>query len=121
MARSVEIDLLKRRLVRIRQTARTMKGGLGGAMLTLLNTQGILNKAAESSRQLQRTCPRLWHILRFQLNGANMAYFLVEGVVQEYVDRISLLEQNPKEFAKVLEALIKAKLTPKIFFPGALG
>jgi hypothetical protein len=117
MSKSVEIPVLKRRLVRIRQTAKQMKGGLGGAMLTLLNTQGILNIAAESSRNLQRTCPRLWNILRFRLNGANMVYFLVEGMTQEYVDRLALLEQNPKDFGKVIEALIKAKQTQKIFFP----
>lgn len=49
-----------------------------------------------------------------------MAYFLIEDVVGEYVDRLSLLEQNPKEFAKVMEALIKSKETTKIFFPGSL-
>lgn len=117
MTRSMEVQILKKRLVRIRQTAKKMKGGLGGAMLTLLNTQGILNKAAESSRQLQRSCPRVWNILRFRLNGANMVYFLIEGVAQEYIDRLALLEQNPVEFGKVMEALIKAKLTQKIFFP----
>lgn len=46
-----------------------------------------------------------------------MVYFLIEGVAQEYIDRLVLLEQNPAEFGKVMEALIKAKLTQKIFFP----
>lgn len=46
-----------------------------------------------------------------------MVYFLIEGSVQEYIDRVTLLEQNPAEFGKVTEALIKAKLTQRIFFP----
>ena len=119
LKRSPELPAMRRVLVNIRQTTRKMTGSLGSAMLSLLNTQGYLNMAAESSRSLQRTNPRLWNILRFKLNGANMVYFMVESMVQEYVERLALLEGNPKEFAKVMEALIKAKKTNSIFFPGA--
>lgn len=120
LVKSVEIPSLKRNLVRIRKFGRTMKGGLGKTFISLLNVQGQLDKAARSSRNLQNNCPTLWNKLRFKLHGANMAYFLIEDVVGEYVDRLSLLEQNPKEFAKVMEALIKSKETTKIFFPGSL-
>jgi len=108
---------LKRQLVRYRKLGRPAKGGLGRFLLTLLKTQGLLNKAGESSRRLNQCCPRVWNTLRYQLNGANMVYFLIEGMVQEYVDRLSLLENNPKEFAKVMAALIRDKQTPQIFFP----
>jgi hypothetical protein len=111
------LSLLRNRLVDIRKSARKMNGSLGSAMLTLLNARGYLNMAAESSRSLQRTNPRLWNILRYKLNGGNMIYFIVQSMVQEYVDRLTLLEQNPKEFAKVMLALIKAKNTQSIFFP----
>ena len=120
MTGSPELYELKRQLIPIRRTARAMRGGLGGAMLALLKSQGLVNTAAEASRRLQRTSPRLWKILRFKLNGANMVYFLVENMMCEYVDRIALLEQNPKEFGKMMEALIKARQTPQIFFPGTL-
>lgn len=118
---SGDLRELKERLVIMRRTARTMKGGLGGAMLTLLHAQGLLNKAAASSRKLQITCPRMWRILRFKFNGANMAYFLVENMIYEYVDRLALLEKNPKEFVRVMEILVRGKRTPEIFFPGASG
>lgn len=120
MTGSPELYELKRRVAALKQTARAMKGGLGGAALALLKSQGLLNIAAEASRRLQITSPRIWKTLRFKLNGANMVYFLVENMVYEYVDRLALLEQNPKEFGKVMAALIKAKQTPQIFFPGAV-
>lgn len=113
------LPVLRNRLVEIRKSARKMNGALGSAMLALLNAHGYLNMAAESSRSLQRTNPRLWNILRYKLNGGNMIYFLVQSMVQEYVDRLALLEQNPKEFGKVMEALIREKRTQDIFFPGS--
>jgi len=118
IAQSAEIPGIKRDLVKIRKAVKPLKGGLGGTLLTLLGTQGHLNKAAQASRRLQTASPRLWNILRFKLSGANMVYFLVENMLSEYVDRLSLLESNPKEFAKVMAALVKDKQTPAIFFPG---
>lgn len=117
LKRSQQARELKRLRIEWRNASKTMSGGLGGTLLGLLNAQGWLNVAATSSRELQKTCPRLWQILRYKLNGANMAYFLAENMVQEYVDRIALLEQNPIQFAKVMEALIRDKQTPAIFFP----
>lgn len=118
MAKSTDLSELKRQLTKMRRSARQMNGSLGKAVLTLLDLQGYLNKAAESSRLLKMTNPRVWNILRFKLNGANMAYFLVETMVQEYIDRLALLEKNPKEFGKIMETLIKEKRTNSIFFPG---
>jgi len=46
-----------------------------------------------------------------------MVYFLIQPMVQEYVDRISLLEKNPVEFARVMKALIADKKTVHIFHP----
>lgn len=46
-----------------------------------------------------------------------MVYFLVENMVTEYVDRLALLEQSPRDFGKMMEALIKAKKSSAIFFP----
>ncbi|MDZ7925074.1 MAG: cellulose-binding protein [Marinagarivorans sp.] len=118
LSQSAEVPSLKRDLVKIRKSVKSLKGGLGGAMLTLLGTQGHLHRAAEASRRLQQANPRIWNVLRFKLNGANMVYFLVENMVAEYVDRLALLEKNPIEFSKVMAALIKDKKTPAIFFPG---
>ncbi|ACR13713.1 conserved hypothetical protein [Teredinibacter turnerae T7901] len=118
IAQSAEVPGIKRDLVKIRKAVKPLKGGLGGTLLTLLGTQGHLDKAAQASRRLKNSSPRLWNILRFKLNGANMVYFLVENMLSEYVDRLSLLERNPKEFAKVMAALVKDKQTPAIFFPG---
>lgn len=116
---SRESNYLKRRMVSLRRSARKMDGGLGGALLGLLNAQGILNTAAKSSRSLQKSNPRIWNILRYRLNGANMVYFLVEDMVKEYVDRLEILERNPKEFGKIMEALIREKRTQAIFFPAS--
>lgn len=116
---SDESNYLKRKMLSLRRAARKMNGGLGGALLGLLNTQGILNIAAESSRSLQKSNPRIWNILRYKLNGANMIYFLVEDMVKEYVDRLEVLERNPKEFGKLMEALIREKRTQAIFFPAS--
>lgn len=117
LASNSEIPRLKRRLVRIRNAARKAKGGLGGTLLKLLGAQGILDHAAVSSRKLQSNNPRVWQILRYDLKGANMAFFLIENIVQEYLDRLSLLEKQPSEFAKVMEALIRERQTTKIFIP----
>lgn len=119
LTQSADLRVLKKQLVNIRKSVRKVKGSLGGTMLALLNAQGYLNKAGKSSRSLQSVCPRIWNILRFKLNGANMVYFMVESMIHEYVERLALLERNPKEFAKVMKALIKAKKTRSIFFPGA--
>ena len=98
-----------------------MGGGLGGSVLFLLQSQGLLGIAADSSRRLSQTNPEVWNILRFRLNGANMVYFLVEDLLQEYVDRLSLLERQPSEFAKVMKALLAAGNTKEIFFPRTSG
>lgn len=119
LASSPNVLQVKQDLVRLRRIGKQAKGGLGGALLTLLGSQGILQKAAVASRRLQQHCPRLWQLLRFKLNGANMIYFLIESMIEEYVDRLSLLEQNPREFAKVMEALIRDKKTQSVYFPGS--
>ncbi len=119
MTQSSNLPVLKRQLAKLRRSARQMNGSLGKAMIALLNAQGYLDKAATASRELKTTNPRLWNILRLKLNGANMVYFLVEDMVSEYVDRLALLERNPKEFGKVMHALIKDKHTQAIFFPAA--
>lgn len=119
LLKSENRNALRRRLARLRSSARQLNGGLGGALLTLLNTQGVLDRAGESSRQLQQSCPRVWSTLRYRLNGANMVYFLVENMLQEYVDRLSLLERRPDEFARIMRALLRDRRTTDIFFPGS--
>ncbi|BFM10650.1 hypothetical protein R50072_08030 [Simiduia litorea] len=110
---------LKRRLAGIRKQIKPAKGGLGGALVTLLKAQGLLGLAAKSSRNLKDKCPTTWHTLRYKLRGCDMVYFLIEPLISEYVDRLSLLEKRPVEFLKVMQALIKEKQTVQIFFPGA--
>lgn len=117
LATSPETMRIKRSLVRLRRSTKQSKGGLGGALLTLLGGQGVLQKAAEASRRLEKVSPRLWRILRFKLRGANMAYFLLEDMIKEYVDRLAILEQNPEQFGALMKALIRDKKTRSIFFP----
>ncbi|WP_347332584.1 cellulose-binding protein [Marinimicrobium locisalis] len=119
LTRSDELYDLKRRLVKLRTAAKKMNGGLGGAMLTLLQAQGLLDHAGEASRRLQQAAPKVWNTLRFQLNGANMVYWLVEGMLREYVDRLELLEKKPAEFARIMAALVRDKQTSHIFFPAS--
>lgn len=114
---SVETHQLKRNLAKLRKLGRNAKGGLGGALITLLESQGLLGQAAKSSRKLQSDSPRLWNILRNNLRGANMVYFLVENITQEYIDRLVLLRDNPLQFANIMRALIRDKHTPSIFLP----
>lgn len=113
------INSTKRDIAKLRAHMRGLKGGLGGTLLTLLQTQGVLDRAGDASRRLNQASPRVWRLLRFELNGANMVYFLVEPFLREYVDRLSLLERRPKEFAKVMAALVHEKQTRNIFFPGS--
>lgn len=61
-----EIINIERELARMRKTAKSLQGGLGGAMLTLLGAQGYLEIAAQASRRLQITSPRLWKIQRLE-------------------------------------------------------
>ncbi|WP_027330658.1 hypothetical protein [Marinimicrobium agarilyticum] len=113
------INATKRDLAKLRTHMRGLKGGLAGTLLTLLQAQGFLDRAGDASRRLNQASPRVWRLLRYELNGANMVYFLVEPFLREYVDRLSLLERRPQEFAKVMAALVQAKQTRNIFFPGS--
>lgn len=119
IASSANLPTIRQNLKSLKSEAAKLKGGLGGTLIALLAAQGILQKAGESSRRLYTASPRLWGILRYQLNGTNMVYFLVEDMLKEYVDRLSLLEKQPSEFAKVMQALIKDRKTTDIFFPGS--
>lgn len=116
---SREAMSLKRRLVRLRKVSRSATGGLGGTLISLLKAQGLLGHAAQASRDLQTSCPRLWKHFRYKLHGADMLYFLVRNITEEYIDRLALLEKNPDQFISVMRALIKSKNTPDIFFPRA--
>jgi len=100
-----------------RKIARSAKGGLGGALVSLLKAQGFLGHAANASRQLHRDCPKTWNILRYDMQGADMVFVFVQPMIAEYVDRLSLLEKDPLKFAKVMEALIRDRETKKILLP----
>lgn len=108
---------IKRRLASIRKATRSAKGNLGAALVSLLKVQGILGLAARASRQLKMDCPKTWGILRYQMHGADMVYFFVQGMIKKYVDRLSLLEKKPVEFAKVMEALILDRQAKNILQP----
>lgn len=108
---------LKSQISKIRKSLKPMKGGLGGTLINLLKAQGLLGTAAKSSRALKDKCPTTWFHLRYKLKGCDMIYFLIEPFVAEYVARLSLLEKQPLEFAKVMAALVKEKNTQSIFFP----
>ncbi len=112
---------IRRDLVGLRKQLKPATGGLAKALMALLEAQGMLAIAAKSSRKLQYSCGPIWNILRYKLHGCDMLYFLIEPMVEEYVDRLSMLEKRPAEFLKIMAALYKAKKTKQIFFPGMLG
>ncbi|WP_439510934.1 hypothetical protein [Marinimicrobium koreense] len=68
-----------------------------------------VGKAQNIAGGVERTGERL------MLNGGDA----FQSVGREYVDRLSLLERRPKEFAKVMAALVHEKQTRNIFFPGS--
>ncbi|MDN3638775.1 cellulose-binding protein [Simiduia curdlanivorans] len=111
---------LRRQLTKIRAMGRQAGGSLGGALVTLLKSQGFLGTAAKHSRELKQKCPTTWHTLRYKLQGCDMVYFLVQPLLGEYVDRLSLLERQPVEFLKVMRALIESRNTREIFYPGSV-
>ena len=100
--------------------AKKAGGGLGGALVTLLKSHGLLGIAAKHSRELKQKCPKTWHTLRYKLQGCDMMYFLIQPLLSEYVDRLSLLEHQPTEFLRVMRALIEARHTRDVFYPGSL-
>lgn len=120
MSRPAVTMSTKRTLAGLRRHASSANGGLAGALKILLTTQGLLGTAAKSSRKLKHDCPQTWQALRYRMNGCDMLYFLVAGVLKEYVDRLSLLEKRPDEFVKVMAALISARESKAVFFPGGL-
>lgn len=122
IAKSILLDQvtnrrIKKRLVVLRKGINSAKGNLGAVLLALLKAQGLLGVAARFSRQLNRDCPRTWRVLRDKMHGADMVYFFVQPMIQEYVDRLSILEKDPLKFAKVMEALIRDRQANKIFRP----
>lgn len=116
-----DIDLrVKRKLAALRQQSRSAKGGMGGALVVLLKSQGLLALAARASRELKQSCPTTWQHLRYKMNGCDMLYFLVQNPLQEYVDRLSLLEKDPQTFMVIMAELAKSKNTKDLFFPRAI-
>lgn len=110
--------MIKRRLVVIRKGINSAKGSLGTVLLTLLKTQGLLGLISKASRQLNQKCPRTWSILRYKMHGADMVYYFVQPMIQEYVDRLSILEKDPVKFTKIMTALIRDRKSRDIFYPG---
>ena len=116
---SQDKKIIKRKLAGIRKEWKIANGGLGTTLMVLLKSQGLLGLSAKESRSLQADCPKLWSIMRYKMHGTDMIYFLFRGFVQEYIDRLSLLEKQPAEFAQVMRALIRDKKTTQIYFPGS--
>ena len=116
---SQDKKIIKRKLAGIRKEWKKANGGLGTTLMVLLKSQGLLGLSAKESRSLQADCPKLWSIMRYKMHGSDMIYFLFRGFIQEYIDRLSLLEKQPAEFAQVMRALIRDKKTTQIYFPGS--
>ena len=108
---------IKKRLAAFRKASKGTSKGLAATLILLLKANGHLAIAARSSRRLQRDCPKFWRVLRHQFGGLDMLLFLVDGAVQEYLDRISLLERSPQTYLNLMAALIKAGKTKEIFLP----
>jgi hypothetical protein len=91
--------------------------GLADALLILLKTQGTLQTAGEASRRLHAKLPTLWGDMR-HTHGVDMVYYMVEDFVKEYVDRISLAQNDPARFAEMVLAILEPPGTAKdLFFP----
>ncbi len=109
---------LKKRIAKLKASIKPARGHLGTALVLLLKTNGWLGLAAKESRKLQADCPTLWRYLRNDLGGIDMILLLVKGFVQEYIDRISLLEKQPEVFLQLMASLVKVGKTKEVFFPG---
>ncbi len=107
----------KKQLAGLRKFAKTSGGATGKVLMALLKAQGLLGRAASTSRRLEQDCPKLWHFLRYKCGGIDMLLFLVEGSVKEYLDTISVLEKDPVLFMKMMKAMIEAGKTTEIFLP----
>ena len=105
---------MKRKITEFRKVGR---GKSGGALILLLKANGWMGLIAKDSRKLKADCPKLWTHLRYKLNGADLLYFLVKEVMQEYIDRISLIEKSPTTYLLLMKSLIEAGKTEEIFFP----
>ena len=108
---------INRRLVRIRKGINSVKGKGATVLLTLLKSNGLIAEAAECSRKLKVDCPVTWSIMRNKLQGIDMIFFLIQPMIQEYVDRLNLLEKQPAVFAKVMGALIRDRQANNILRP----
>lgn len=108
---------LKRRLERLRASYRPATGHLANLLSMLLEANGWLGIAARESRALEAAAPKFWRILRNDMNGLDMILFLISDFVQEYIDRISVIENNPSAFIGIMSALIESGRTREILFP----
>jgi len=109
--------VVKRHLAVIRKGINSTKGNLGNILLTLLKTQGLLGVVAKASRQLHSDCPITWGIMRNKMQGIDMIFFLMQPILQEYVDRLNLLKKQPLVFVKVIGALIRDRETNSLLRP----
>nr|WP_207308272.1 hypothetical protein [Pantoea allii] len=79
---------------------RGLTGGLTGGVIA----QGVISRACEASRRLQRQNPELWRKLR--INDYDMLYFMFEEPLQNFIKMGEMLRKNPsasREFINAIE------------------
>lgn len=82
---------------------RAVKFGIGVAASALL-IQGLIEKASDASKRLQRTHPKIHNILK--QNDLDMAFILVEDSMQPILKAIEVHGKNAEEFKRLVEGII---------------
>lgn len=99
--------LIVRKLAReiiLKSTAkRVAKFGVGAAATALL-LQGLIERASEASKRLQRTNPTIYISLKY--NNLDMAFILIEDTMQPILNAIKMHDVNKKEFNRLIEGII---------------
>lgn len=82
---------------------RAVKFGVGVAASALL-IQGLIEKASEASKRLQRSHPKIHTMLK--QNDLDMAFVLVEDSMQPILKAIEVHGKNAEEFKRLVEGII---------------
>ncbi len=94
LAREITIKVVARR---------ALKFGIGVAASALL-IQGLIERASEASKQLQRTHPKIYSL--FRSNNLDMAYILIEDSISPILKAIKIHGENISDFNDLIEGII---------------
>ncbi len=90
--------------IALKSTAkRVAKFGVGAAASALL-LQGLIERASNASKRLQRIHPKIHYSLK--IKNLDMAFILVEDGMKPILDAIKIGHKNKDEFNRLIEGMI---------------